>query len=1019
MKNDNIIHKNNTWVLNNNKQNNGVTKKKSRIEYLTLLGKEAYFNNENNSQEDKGKEAIDMFIYTSHGVEKVSINTASNDKKNETNKSNRYQYLKEKINNVVKYQEKLKSDQIEEQDNSVNHKENDVNNIFVFDRNKNEINIISANDTSKKNNQNEIDDSTPIILDNCKNISEICTSQKVSFLSCDNKNEENRHSNKSKVNIFYDIFSEKNNNIDKRIEEVFQSKEIISKTYTKHKNEFKTNNIYVNNQTYIESIDKSEFSQENNGMYKKYKNQQNSKLLINLIQNPYEDVHVNKEPIEQVSINSKENNTMKMGNDNESFENNSSNYCNNRDIYYDTTSKNKQSHNYENNFNVHKEMNSINNKMENLNKIIEEINNKKHMKTNILSNKISSLDVQMCENQTNNINNELNILNSKIYNLFNEKINKIYEQITKNVHNLNKQINKITINGEYNELIKSFNSKTRNQTNNIKMQIRHLEDQVDNYLLMQKSDNLFIKINDYINNLNNQIGSFILNNQFLHHNENINNNYNDNNNGTKEIINVDVHNYKEIQNTDISSKKNSFIHKCNDIKYDHKKKRKVNENNQIYDDDNNGKRSLSIQKCINEYNHIENNNNNSTYKKDTIQSAQSVYSDKNENNDYNKLYNDEKFLYLKNKLIELKTSKMKQKLLNIKNSVNKQENMNIVENKDALDYINNVNKNECITQLRNNKQFSYINTDHNLKPFDSQNEGNNNKINNHKSSNTSDSNKIEEGDIKCGVQSSQNISTQVPYEKCHNCHKYNKKHKDIQNHNIYNYVSNNEKKPHDIISMFKKILHKSGKHKTHGICTNEKLIEENEINMNTPDEIPELNNLFFLKTKTNNLNNLQQNYNFPANKNSDRNIIPPQLNTSNNFEKNIQNGYIEKNCDSTRNWGLGHVIPTVSTPSNNNNGNSEIFNLSSSYPKHTMAPNTFTMDQIYKYTDNYHNDANRQYKRNDEQIVLEETNKENHENRDLNLNKETIKNNLKQKYNILKHEKTIHNNSCPPWNANY
>lgn len=935
-----------------------------------------------------------MYIYTSHGVEKVSINTVSNDKKNETNKSNRYQYLKEKINSVVKYQEKLKNEQIEEQYNLVNHEENDVNNIFVFDRNKNEINIISANETSKMNNQNEIDDATPIILANCKNISEINSSQKVSFLSCDNKNEENGHSNKSKMNIFYDIPSEKNNNIDKIIEEVFQSGEIISKTYTKHKNEFKTNNIYVNRQPYIESIDKDECSQENNGMHKKYKNQQNSNLLIDLIQKQYADAQVNKEPIELVSINNKENNKMKMGNDNESFEDGPSDNCNNRGTYYGTTSKSKQSHNYENNFNVHKEMNSINNKIENLNKIIEEINNKKHMKINILNNKISFLNIQMCENQTNNINNEINILNSKIYSLYNEKINKIYEQIAQNIRNLNKQITKVTTNGEYNELIKSFNSKIRNQTNNIKMKIRHLEDQVDNYLLMQKSDNLFNKINDYINNLNNQIGTFILKNPFLHHNENINKNYNDNNNGTKEIINVELHNYRDIQSTDISSKKNIFIHKCNDIKYDHKKKRKVNENNQIYDDDNNGKQSLSIQKCINEYKHIE--NNNSTYKKHTIQNARSVYSDKNKNNDYNKLYNDEKFLYLKNKLIELKTSKMKQKLLNIKNSVNKQENMNIVEKEDALDYISNANKNECVVQIRNNKQFSYINTDNNLKHFDSQNDGNNNRISNHKSSNTSDSNKIEEGGINCGVQCSQNISTQVPYEKCHNYQEYSKQHKDIQNHNIYNYVSNNEKKPHDIMSMFKKILHKSGKHKTHEICTNEKPVEENEIKMDASDGTPELNNL-------------QQNYNFRANENPDVNIIPPQLNTSNNFEKNIQNGYIEKNCDSTSNWSLGYIIPTVSTPSNNNNGNSENFNLSSGYPKQTMVANTFTLDQIYKYTGNYHNDTNTQYKRNDDQIVLDETNKENHGNRGLNSNKETIKNNLKHKYNIIKSEKTAHN----------
>ncbi|CAD2107372.1 hypothetical protein YYG_00779 [Plasmodium vinckei petteri] len=934
MKNDSLIHKNNTWVLNNNKQNNGVTKKKSRVEYLALLGKE------NNSQKDEENEATDMYIYTNYGVEKVSINTASNDKKNEANKSNRYQYLKEKINNAVKHQEKLKNEQIEERDNSVNHEENNVNDIFVFDRNKNEINIINANDISKMNNKNEIDDATSIVLDNCKNISEIYTSQNSFVLSCDNKDEENGHSNKNKVNIFYDTSSEKNNNIDKRIEEVFQSEKTISKTIPNHKNKLKTNNISVNKQ-------------------------------------------VNKEPIEMVSIKNKENNITVMDKGNESFkEDYPNNNCNNRDKYYDTDSTSRQSHNCENNFNGDKEMNSLSNKMQNLNKLIEEINNKKLVKINILNNKISSLDIRMCENQNNNINNEINILNSKIYNLYNEKINKIHEQITQNIRKLNKQIIKVIKNGEYNEIIKSFNSKIHDQTNNIKMQIRHLQDQVDNYLLMQKSGNLFNKINDCINNLNNQIESSVLKNEFLRHKRNVNKTYNDNNNVMKGIINVEVHNYRDRQNTDVSNKKNNFMNNCNDIQYDHNKKRKVNESNQISDDDNNGKQSLSIKKCINKYNHIENTNN--VYNNHTIQNTHSVYSDKNENNDYNKLYNDEKFLYLKNKLIELKKSKMEQKLLSNKNSVDKRENINIAETKDTLDYTNNSNKNKCTVQLRNDKQFNYINIDNNLKPITSQNEGNDNRISSHKNSSTSNTYKNEKDDLNCGVQRSQNISIQAPYENCHNYYEYNKKHKDIQNNNIYNCAPNNEKKSHDIVSMFKKMLHKSDKHKTH------------EIKVDIPDETHELNNLFPQKTEVNNLSNLQQNYNFLTNKNRNGNIIPPQLNTSNNFEKS---------CGSTHNWGRGHVIPTISTPSNNNNGNSNDLKLSSDYSKHTLVPNVFTLDQIHKYTANYYNDTNKKYKWNDDNVVLEETNKEKHDDLDLNSNKETIKNNLKQKYNILNFEK--------------
>ncbi|SCM05588.1 conserved Plasmodium protein, unknown function [Plasmodium chabaudi chabaudi] len=950
MKNDNLIHKNNTWVLNNNKQNNGITKKKSRIEYLALLGKEKHFNKESNSQKGEKNEATDMYIYTNYGVEKVSINTVSNDKTNEANKSNRYQYLKEKINNAVKYQEKLKIERIEEQDNSANHDENNVNDIFVFDRNKNEINIINPNDISKTNNKNEIDDATSIILDNGKNISEICTSQNSFFLSCDNKNEENGHSNKTKVNIFYDTPSEKNNNIDKRIEEFFQSEKIISKTNANHKNALKTNNIPVNKQA-------------------------------------------NKEPIEMVSINNKENNITTMCKCNEGFkEDDSYNNCNNRDKYYDSDSKSRQSHNCENSFNVHKEMNSLSNKMQNLNKIIEEINNKKHVKTNILNNKISSWDIRMCENQTNNINNEINVLNSKIYNLYNEKINKIYEQITQDICKLNNQIIKVIKSGEYNEIIKSFNSKIHNQTNNIKMQIGHLQDQVDNYLLMQKSGKLFNKINDCINNLNNQIESSVLKNEFLHHKRNVNKNYNDNINETKETINVEVHNYIDRQNTDIPNKKNKIINNYNDIQYDHKKKRKVNETNQISDDGNNGKQSLSIKKSIKKHKSIQNTNN--AHNKHTIQNVHSEYSDKHEGNDYNKLYNDEKFLYLKSKLIELKKSKMEQKLLSNKNSVDKKENMNIAETKDTLDYTNNANKNECIVQPGNDNQFNCINIDTNLKRITSQNEGNNNRVSNHKSSNTIDTYKREKDDINCGVQCSQKISIQVPYEKCYNYYERYKKYKDIQNNNMHNCSPNNEKKSNDIMSMFKKILHKNDKHKTH------------EIKVDMPDETHKLNNLFPQKTEANNLSNLQQNYNFITYKNPNGNIIPPQLNTSNNFEQNINNGYIEKSSDSIHNWGRGHVIPTISTSSNNQNGNSNDLKLSSDYSKHTSVSNIFTLDQIYKYTANYYNATNKKCKREDDQAVLEETNKEKHDDLDLNSNKETIKTILKQKYNILKCEKT-------------
>ncbi|GAW83122.1 conserved Plasmodium protein, unknown function [Plasmodium gonderi] len=152
MKNDNtIIYKNNTWSIYNNKPNSSGNKKKSRVEYLTLLGKGQLFEDIQKENDEKKEEVTDMYIYTGKGVEKVSINTTTKDRKVETNKIYRYQYIKEKISNALKNQEKIKQNTSE--NNFPNVGDSDPRDVFIFDKFKNEISIFNH----KKSNE-ESDD---------------------------------------------------------------------------------------------------------------------------------------------------------------------------------------------------------------------------------------------------------------------------------------------------------------------------------------------------------------------------------------------------------------------------------------------------------------------------------------------------------------------------------------------------------------------------------------------------------------------------------------------------------------------------------------------------------------------------------------------------------------------------------------------------------------------------------------------------------------------------------------------
>ncbi|SCO74971.1 conserved Plasmodium protein, unknown function [Plasmodium vivax] len=157
MKNDNtVVYKNNTWSIYNNKSSAPGNKKKSRVEYLTLLGKRQLFDEAANENEGKQSEVTDMYIYTGKGVEKVSINTTTKEKKNETNKNKRYQYLKDKITNALKNQERIKQNTSENE--FLNATENDPRDVFIFDKLKNEINIFNSKGVKEEEHKKGTDD---------------------------------------------------------------------------------------------------------------------------------------------------------------------------------------------------------------------------------------------------------------------------------------------------------------------------------------------------------------------------------------------------------------------------------------------------------------------------------------------------------------------------------------------------------------------------------------------------------------------------------------------------------------------------------------------------------------------------------------------------------------------------------------------------------------------------------------------------------------------------------------------
>ncbi|VWU49766.1 conserved protein, unknown function, partial [Hepatocystis sp. ex Piliocolobus tephrosceles] len=146
MNNDNdTLYRNNQWTLPNVCY--------FRFEYLASLGDEKYIPEKDNRDNEEKKTTTDMFIYTGQHVEKVSINTYIPSTQMHRNKLNRFQYLKEKISNVVKSKEQNKENIINENlylnIEEIGNKEN-----IFFDINKNEIKILNNKENNKIENKN-------------------------------------------------------------------------------------------------------------------------------------------------------------------------------------------------------------------------------------------------------------------------------------------------------------------------------------------------------------------------------------------------------------------------------------------------------------------------------------------------------------------------------------------------------------------------------------------------------------------------------------------------------------------------------------------------------------------------------------------------------------------------------------------------------------------------------------------------------------------------------------------------
>ncbi|SBT78974.1 conserved Plasmodium protein, unknown function [Plasmodium ovale] len=478
MNNDNgLIYRNNTWTL--------------RVEYLTLLGNGKLFEAEKDHDVGKKEEVTDMYIYTSKGVEKVSINTTMKDKKIEPSKNKRYQYLKDKITNVLKNQEKLKQN-INEEGNLTrvySTRENasgiddtsDSRDLFFFDKSKNEISIVSSKQRGDEERQDNNESEIPTMeVTNVITPGEEFTQENPLF----NKYEEEPSNNQLATKFI--TKKSKKCYVDADITDTLFIRSHID-DIIKGKKE-KSMNSQTNRETCNQEMSEWECRNEdecsNIATFRTspLHNKGHSRRIYKREKAEEDYVRIEDASLIHNDINSYENTSRVMNNDRNGEEDNLSSQL---DI-------------------LTSEIKKIKSKM----KII---NNKKHGKINTLNNKINILNNKLNDNNMNNLCNDISIANNKIDILINEKINKIYEQIIIYVNNLHDQLRKKCKEGIYSQLNPQLQNQIYRQINNIKMQVVNLHEQMNNHAYMQRSNKMFNQMHNHINNLSNQIGNQLYN----------------------------------------------------------------------------------------------------------------------------------------------------------------------------------------------------------------------------------------------------------------------------------------------------------------------------------------------------------------------------------------------------------------------------------------------------------------------------------------------------------------------------
>ncbi|KJP88493.1 hypothetical protein AK88_01772 [Plasmodium fragile] len=564
MKNDNaVVYKNNTWSIYNNKPNAPGNKKKSRVEYLTQLGKGQLFDEAANENESKQSEVTDMYIYTGKGVEKVSINTATTEKKNEINKNKRYQYLKDKITNALKNQEKIKQNTNENEFPSAS--ENDPTDVFIFDKLKNEINILNSKGLNeeeyKKGTYDPTVDSHPVEGSSFPHTDGRTTEdifpgadvhvEATSFVTSNNVGEDFGYV-RDDVGIPPDQGGYHHEDENREDEEPLYKKDerelaIQSEDHThidddkrgtpneaepKEEASIKPNGeffIYTEKCSDISSESDDEIYSESEVDPPKWESQPERGNFMSRLDNQTRDIK-NRANFQRENFVKKCKNGTQAVYKRGVYEGGSPQRQSlqrgwyEKGLYENSWSEESQgeyssykdpprkhvanAHPREELHSVQKQMHQLNMQINNVKDKMNIINTKKNGIINVLNKKINILKNKLSDNYVNNINDDINIVNSQIDILFIKKINKMYKQVDSYVKNINDQIGKnLSTHRTLEDNIDSaLYSHIQRQISNIKVQVRNLHDQLNSHMYQQKSNKMFNQMNSQINNTNNQIG---------------------------------------------------------------------------------------------------------------------------------------------------------------------------------------------------------------------------------------------------------------------------------------------------------------------------------------------------------------------------------------------------------------------------------------------------------------------------------------------------------------------------------